>query len=115
MGRAGYVLACRFVGQRERSGKPRSSPLPPWVINAAHSHCRLCRGRGGEAPKGARSKAVWSKPGLAGTVKFLRGEDHLRHATLTKVYPFDPKEALNRQKAQREAVREMLDRLKGRE
>jgi len=68
---------------------------------------------GGEALKGARSKAVWSKPGLADTVKFLRGEDHLRHATLKAARPIDFKQALNRQLEQREAVREMLDRLKG--
>lgn len=68
---------------------------------------------GGEAPKGARSKAVWSKPGLAGTVKFLRGEDHLRHATLKAVRHVDRKQVLNAQLEQREAVREMLDRLKG--
>ena len=67
---------------------------------------------GGEVPAGAKAKAVWSKPGLAGTVKFLRGEDHLRHATLKAVRPVDPKQALNRQLEQREAVREMLERLK---
>jgi len=67
---------------------------------------------GGEAPIGAKAKAVWSKPGLAGTVKFLAGEDHLRHATLKAIRPLDLKQALNSQLEQREAVRELLARLK---
>ena len=48
---------------------------------------------GGEAPAGAKSKPV---SGLAGVVQYLRGEDHLRHATLKSVRPIDPKEAMNR-------------------
>ena len=67
---------------------------------------------GGEAPSGREVESRLVKARAAGTVKFLRGEDHLRHATLKAVRPVDPKQALNRQIEQREAVREMLDRLK---
>lgn len=38
---------------------------------------------GAPPPKGlAREKAEWLKPGLVGRVKFLRGEEKLRHASL---------------------------------
>ena len=38
---------------------------------------------GATAPKGIRAdKAEWVKPGLRGRVKFLRGEEKLRHASL---------------------------------
>lgn len=38
---------------------------------------------GAPAPKGIRAdKAEWVKPGLRGKVKFLRGEEKLRHASL---------------------------------
>lgn len=38
---------------------------------------------GAPAPKGMKSdKAEWVKPGLRGRVKFLRGEEKLRHASL---------------------------------
>ena len=38
---------------------------------------------GGLAPKGLKAeKAEWVKPGLRGRVKFLRGEEKLRHASL---------------------------------
>lgn len=38
---------------------------------------------GASAPKGLRTeKAEWVKPGLRGRVKFLRGEEKLRHASL---------------------------------
>ncbi|WP_434721337.1 ATP-dependent DNA ligase [Mesorhizobium sp. RIZ17] len=38
---------------------------------------------GAPPPAGlAKEKAEWLKPGLVGVVKFLRGEDKLRHATL---------------------------------
>ncbi|ESY39694.1 hypothetical protein X747_23800 [Mesorhizobium sp. LNJC384A00] len=38
---------------------------------------------GGPAPKGLKSdKAEWLKPGLVGRVRFLKGEEKLRHAKL---------------------------------
>ncbi|WP_352555075.1 MULTISPECIES: hypothetical protein [unclassified Mesorhizobium] len=38
---------------------------------------------GGPVPKGLkRDKAEWLKPGLVGRVKFLKGEEQLRHAKL---------------------------------
>jgi DNA ligase D-like protein (predicted ligase) len=38
---------------------------------------------GGQAPKGLKSdKAEWIKPGLVGRVRFLKGEEKLRHAKL---------------------------------
>ena len=38
---------------------------------------------GAPAPKGIKAeKAEWVKPGLRGRVKFLRGEEKLRHASL---------------------------------
>ncbi|TIU01172.1 MAG: ATP-dependent DNA ligase [Mesorhizobium sp.] len=38
---------------------------------------------GASAPKGlAKEKAEWLKPGLVGRVKFLKGEEKLRHAAL---------------------------------
>lgn len=38
---------------------------------------------GAPAPKGlAKEKAEWLRPGLVGRVKFLKGEDMLRHASL---------------------------------
>ena len=38
---------------------------------------------GGTAPKGLKvGKAEWVRPGLKGRVKFLRGEEKLRHASL---------------------------------
>ncbi|WP_245486696.1 hypothetical protein [Mesorhizobium sp. M7A.F.Ca.MR.176.00.0.0] len=38
---------------------------------------------GGPVPKGLKKdKAEWIKPGLVGRVKFLRGEEKLRHAKL---------------------------------
>ncbi|RUY28892.1 MULTISPECIES: RNA ligase family protein [unclassified Mesorhizobium] len=38
---------------------------------------------GGPAPKGLKKdKAEWLKPGLVGRVKFLKGEEELRHAKL---------------------------------
>lgn len=42
---------------------------------------------GGETPIGVKDvkKAEWLKPGLVGRVKFLRGEEMLRHATLQDV------------------------------
>lgn len=36
---------------------------------------------------GLKRKAIWIRPGLAATVRHLRGERLLRHATLTAVYP----------------------------
>lgn len=37
----------------------------------------------GPVPKGLkRQKAEWLKPGLVGRVKFLKGEEKLRHAKL---------------------------------
>ncbi len=37
----------------------------------------------GQAPKGVKATDTdWLKPGLAGRVRYLRGEDPLRHATL---------------------------------
>ena len=36
---------------------------------------------------GLKRKAIWIKPGLAATVRHLRGERLLRHATLTAVFP----------------------------
>jgi hypothetical protein len=37
----------------------------------------------GPAPTGLKSdKAEWLKPGLVGRVRFLRGEEKLRHAKL---------------------------------
>jgi hypothetical protein len=38
---------------------------------------------GAPSPKGlAKQKAEWLKPGLVGRVKFLKGEETLRHASL---------------------------------
>lgn len=38
---------------------------------------------GGPVPKGhKKDKAEWLKPGLVGRVKFLKGEENLRHAKL---------------------------------
>ncbi|RUX32601.1 hypothetical protein EOA13_00385 [Mesorhizobium sp. M7A.F.Ca.US.011.01.1.1] len=38
---------------------------------------------GAPAPKGlAKEKAEWLNPGLIGRVKFLKGEEKLRHASL---------------------------------
>jgi hypothetical protein len=38
---------------------------------------------GGPIPKGLKAeKAEWVTPGLRGRVKFLRGEEKLRHASL---------------------------------
>ncbi|MDX8483172.1 hypothetical protein RFN28_32675 [Mesorhizobium sp. VK24D] len=44
----------------------------------------LAQGKAGAPPpKGlAKEKAEWLKPGLVGRVKFLKGEEKLRHATL---------------------------------
>ncbi len=36
-----------------------------------------------------REKAEWLQPGLVGRVKFLKGEDELRHATLREVHESD--------------------------
>ncbi|RWD69697.1 ATP-dependent DNA ligase [Mesorhizobium sp.] len=44
---------------------------------------RVQRKTGAPPPKGlAKQKAEWLKPGLVGRVKFLKGEDALRHASL---------------------------------
>lgn len=40
-------------------------------------------GQGGrKGAEGTAEKAEWVKPGLVAHVKFLRGEDKLRHATV---------------------------------
>ena len=83
--------------------------IPGKVRDASYAYAEA---GGAEAPKGARSSGL-VKAGAGWNREILRGEDHLRHATLKAVRPVDPKEALNRQLEQREAVREMLDRLKG--
>ncbi|CDX57446.1 ATP dependent DNA ligase [Mesorhizobium plurifarium] len=44
---------------------------------------RVQRRAGAPPPEGlAKEKAEWLKPGLVGRVKFLKGEEKLRHATL---------------------------------
>ncbi|RUX45356.1 ATP-dependent DNA ligase [Mesorhizobium sp. M4A.F.Ca.ET.050.02.1.1] len=44
---------------------------------------RVAGKTGAPAPKGlAKEKAEWLKPGLVGLVKFLKGEEKLRHASL---------------------------------
>ncbi len=40
----------------------------------------------GKPPNGVKKlKAQWTKPGLIGRVRTLRGEERLRHATLTEI------------------------------
>jgi bifunctional non-homologous end joining protein LigD len=39
-----------------------------------------------------KHKATWLKPGLVATVRHLRGEEKLRHATLTSVRSEDARE-----------------------
>jgi hypothetical protein len=60
------------------------------------------RRAGAPPPKGlAKEKAEWLKPGLVGRVKFLKGEEKLRHASLQDFRREDNVAIAGRKRAER--------------
>jgi DNA ligase D-like protein (predicted ligase) len=88
-----------IIGVQREKGKPAmvlcSDEAGNYVGSAAVTFPKLIRERlwervqakaGAKPPKGlSKENAEWVKPGLVGRVRFLKGEEMLRHATLKEV------------------------------
>lgn len=94
-------IKCYVEKEMDIIGVKRESGKPAMVLMADHGRYmggafvtfkadkrqalwdRVQEKAGASPPKGlAKEKAEWLKPGLAGRVKFLKGEEKLRHASL---------------------------------
>lgn len=92
-------IKCYVEKEMEIIGVQREAGKPAMVLMADKGHYRSVRhlkadkrqalwdrvhGKiGAPPPKGlAKEKAEWLRPGLVGRVKFLKGEEKLRHASL---------------------------------